>query len=108
MNPSINEIIIGVIMVAVACVLVILFKRYKAAASERRMKEMLKNSGLDPEIITHGTTEIIIKEVRSRCRKCQAEDVCERWLAGKEVGDNDFCPNAGVFQMLAEHAGVSR
>ena len=67
---------------------------------------MLKNAGLDPEIITQGTTEVIIKEVRSRCRKCQAEDVCERWLEGKEIGENDFCPNAGVFRMLAEHEGI--
>ena len=108
MNPSIFEIVIVVLMVAVACILVVSFTRYKAAASERRMKEMLKNAGLDPEVVSHGSTEVIIREVRSRCRKCQAEDICERWLAGKEVGDNDFCPNAGVFKMLAEHSGAAR
>lgn len=106
MNPTIIEIVISVLMIAVAVVMIIQFQRYKTGASERRMKEMLKNAGLDPDIVTHGTTEVIIKEVRSRCRKCQAEDVCERWLAGEETGGNEFCPNAGVFQMLAEHAGV--
>ena len=106
MNPTIIETVIAVLMVAVACVLVVSFYRYKTSASERRMKQMLKNAGLDPEIVSHGSTEIIIREVRSRCHKCQAEDVCERWLEGKEVGGNDFCPNAGVFEMLAEHADI--
>ena len=108
MNPDLIEITGAVLMIGVACILLVWFRRYKASSSERRMRAMLKNSGLDPDIVSHGTTEIIIREVRSRCSKCQAEDVCERWLAGKEVGENDFCPNAGVFQMLAEHAGIQK
>ena len=108
MNPTLIELVIAMMMIAVVAILIIWFQRYKAGASERRMKQMLKNAGLDPEIAIHATTEVIIREVRSRCRKCQAEDVCERWLAGKETGENDFCPNAGVFQMLAEHAGVTK
>jgi hypothetical protein len=35
-----------------------------------------------------------MKEVRQRCRTCSTEDVCERWLAGEEAGENIFCPNA--------------
>lgn len=108
MNPEIFRIVVAVLLITIACILVVWFKKYKADASERRMKGMLKNAGLDPEIITHGTTEVIIREVRSRCRKCQAEDICERWLEGKEIGGNEFCPNAVVFQMLAEQAGISK
>lgn len=108
MNPDLIKFAVAVLMIAVACILFVWFRRYKASATERRMRDMLKNSGLDPDIVTHGTTEIIIREVRSRCSKCQAEAMCERWLAGKEMGENDFCPNAGVLQMLAEQAGYSK
>lgn len=106
MNPAQIAIVIVMLMIVVACVFLVRFSRVKASSSERRMRDMLRMAGLDPDIVVHGTNEMIIREVRSRCSKCQSEGICDRWLAGKETGNNDFCPNAGVFQMLAEHAGA--
>lgn len=106
MNLTLLEIIIPLLIIA-AAFFSVWYYRYRASSSERRMQAMLSNAGLDPGIIIHGNHELIIREVRSRCLKCQDEALCERWLEGKEVGENDFCPNAGVFRMLAEHAGVS-
>ena len=100
------DISIAIILVVVAIALVVWFLRYKAGTSERRMKEMLQRAGLDPEIATQADSESIIREVRRRCRKCQSEDLCERWLAGEEGGDNVFCPNAQVFEEL-NRAGQS-
>ncbi len=97
-----SEISIAVILVVIATALVVWFMKYKASSSERRMMQMLQRSGLDPDIATQGDTEIIIKEVRRRCRKCQSEGQCERWLAGVEEGGNVFCPNAQVFEELTQ------
>jgi len=94
------DISIAIILVAVAIALVTWFLRYKTGTSERRMKKMLQRAGLDPEIANLVDSASIIREVRRRCRKCQSEDLCERWLAGEEGGDNIFCPNAQVFEEL--------
>lgn len=67
------------------------------------MLAMLEAVGLDPEIATSGEIPTIMKEVRQRCRSCATEAVCERWLQGNEEGDNDFCPNAKVFEILLKH-----
>ena len=107
MNPVLFTIVVVILMIVV-CVFLVRFIRVKASASETRMREMLRKVGLDPDIVIHGTDEMIIREVRSRCRKCRSEEICDRWLAGKETGGNDFCPNAEVFQILAEHAGVGK
>ena len=101
------EINIAIILVIAAAVLVALFLKYKARSSEKRMMLMLQCAGLDPEIANQADTETIIKEVRRRCRKCQSEDLCERWLAGVEDGSNIFCPNAEVFREL-KRAGQAR
>ena len=100
MNPTMFEIGVATVMVAVSVALVVWFRRYMAAASERRMVSMLQCAGLDPEIATHGDTEAIMKEIRRRCRRCPSEDLCDRWLAHEEKGGNTFCPNAQVFEML--------
>ena len=71
-----------------------------AAASQRRMTAMLERVGIDPAIDSSSDTETIMKGVRQRCRSCTSKFVCERWLAGDEVGDNYFCPNAKVFESL--------
>jgi hypothetical protein len=31
--------------------------------------------------------------------------VCERWLAEKKEGDNAFCPNSKVFEILKKYSG---
>lgn len=100
MNPTTLEITVAIVMLAVSLGLVVCFVRYMWANSERRMMRMLKHAGLDPEIATHPDTAAIIKEVRHRCRKCQSEGFCERWLAGEEKGYPAFCPNARVFAYL--------
>ena len=95
-----NDAYIAIILVVAGIVLVMSFLRYKARTSEKRMLQMLRTAGLDPEITMHGGSEAIISEVRRRCRKCQSEGPCEQWLAGEKEGDNLFCPNAQVFEEL--------
>lgn len=97
-----SEISIAIILLVVAAALVVWFLKYKSNSAERRMMEMLQRCGLDSEIATQGDTEVVINEVRRRCRKCQTEDQCERWLAGVEEGGNVFCPNAQVFEELKQ------
>ena len=104
MNPEIFEIMVAVLMVAMSVILVMGIRTYMAAASERRMMRMLTSVGLDPEIATLRETEAIMKEVRSRCQKCQKEGLCENWLAGEVKEDNIFCPNARVFDLLQKTA----
>ena len=100
MNISLFQIIAAVVMVGVAITLFVALRRYMAAASERRMMSMLESVGLDPATVASGDTEAIMNEIRQRCRRCTTESVCERWLAGNEAGENDFCPNARVFEAL--------
>lgn len=95
-----TDVNIAFILVVAAIVLVVWFFNYKTGSSEKRMLRMLQSAGLDPEIATQGDTESIIRSVRRRCRKCQVEDLCERWLAGLEEGNNYFCPNAQVLEEL--------
>lgn len=71
-----------------------------AAASDRRMTAMLEHEGIDPAFARSGDNVAIMKQTRQRCRNCTSRQTCERWLAGGEVGDNLFCPNAYVFASL--------
>ena len=105
MNPTLFEIGVAIFMVAVGVALIAWFSRYMAAASGRRMMRMLAGAGVDPEVARHGDTETIIRDVRSRCRRCRSEDLCDRWLAGKVEGDNSFCPNAEIFRNLTRTSG---
>ena len=105
MNPTLFEIGVAALMVAVSVALVVWFSRYMAAASGRRTMHMLARAGVDPEIAMRGDTEAIIRDVRKRCRRCQSEDLCDRWLAGSVEEDNSFCPNAQIFRRLTKTAG---
>ena len=105
MNPSLFQLTLAIFMVAVSGSLVVWFWRYRAADSQRRMTQMLTRAGVAPEVISRGDVQAIIKAIRSRCRACSSEGVCERWLAGKIEGENDFCPNAEIFRSLAKAAG---
>lgn len=100
MNMSMFQILTGVIMVGVAVALFYAIRQYMATQSERRMTGMLERVGLDPAIAISGNTAIIMKEIRQRCRSCTSEDVCERWLASEEIGENEFCPNRQVFESI--------
>ena len=90
MNPTLFQIGVAIVMVAVIFTLLAWFLRYLRATSERRLMRMLKRAGVDPEIATQiatqGDSGAIINNVRSRCRKCMSEDLCERGLAGEVEG----------------------
>ncbi len=105
MIPTLFEIGVAIFMVTVSIALVVWFSRDMAAASGRRMMNMLAHAGVDPEVARHGDTEAIMRDVRSRCRKCRSEDLCDRWLAGRVEGDNGFCPNAQIFCRLTRTTG---
>ena len=107
MNLQLFEIVSAIVMVGVAFALFLAIRRYMATASERRMMGMLERIGLDPATVSSADQGAIIKEVRQRCRHCASEDVCERWLAGSQPGENDFCPNAKVFEALKRTIGAT-
>jgi len=100
MNPTLFEIGLAIVMVAVSVALIVWFSRYMVAASGKRMMQMLTRAGVDPEVARHGDTEAIIQDMQRRCIRCQSEDLCDRWLAGKVEGDQSFCPNAQIFRTL--------
>jgi len=97
---------IAIILLLIAAALVTWYLRYKAGSSERRMKLMMQHAGLDPEKVESGEAEAVIRELRRQCRRCQSEDLCERWLAGKESGAIDFCPNVEIFRDLRQKAAT--
>ncbi len=76
--------------------------RYMNTGSEKRMREILRRMDVGPEIAIYGNTEAVIKEMRRRCRSCENECLCDRWIAGEVVkGGISFCPNARMFRNLA-------
>lgn len=101
MNPTPLEIGVALFMLAIVVTLFVWFSRFLSASSGRRMVRMLARAGVNPDIIARGDKQAVIEDIRRRCKKCQAEDQCERWLAGKAEGDNSFCPNARIFGALA-------
>lgn len=100
MSPTLLDIGVAVVLLAVVVILFAWFARNFGATSDRRMARMLVRAGVDPVVIMQGDKRAIIEDVRRRCRKCRAEDQCERWLDGKVAGDNVFCPNAKIFSAL--------
>jgi hypothetical protein len=108
-----SPLILYVAPIIAFCILVSLVKDFArnrsemAAASKRRLTTMLERVGIDPAVDWSGDTETIMKEARQRCRSCTSKDVCERWLAGLEVGENYFCPNAKVFESLKRTIDVA-
>jgi len=100
MSISLTQILVALVLVGVAIVLVLAYRKYLAANSARRMSAMLVSVGLDPDIVSNGDLVSIMAAVRHRCETCASKDVCERWLDGELQGDNDFCPNATVFESL--------
>ena len=76
MNPTLFEIVVALIMVAVIATLVVWFFKNNAAISGRRMLRMLTRAGVDPELAKSGDAEAIMRDVRSRCLGCRAEALC--------------------------------
>lgn len=106
MSVPTAEILAAAGMMVTALVLVFAYRGYLLRGSERRMQSMLESVGLDLELVTSGDLETIMEDVRYRCRQCSSEAACERWLAGEEGGDNDFCPNQRVFEILRKYSGT--
>jgi hypothetical protein len=99
MNINFSDIQIAFVFIIVAAGLVWWFRSKLAATSRSRMYRMMGRLGVDPNSFS-GVDEDSgtgMKGIRSRCRMCPCEDVCERWLAGEIEGDHGFCPNAKVF-----------
>ena len=104
MNPSIFQIEIAVLMVAVSIGLFMWLQGSMTAESIGRMARMITRSGLDPELAARRDRQTVslMNVARQRCARCPSEDRCERWLAGELEGGNTFCPNARVFDELIE------
>ena len=107
MDFSVNQYLAAILMAGAAIAFVVIFRRYLAAKSEQRLQSMLEAVGLDPELAAGGDIPTIMTEVRQRCRNCNSEGLCERWLAGEEHGDNLFCPNHKVFEVLRKYSGAA-
>ena len=107
MDVTLTQLIAAIVMVGLGLALVIGYRAYLNRNSERRMLSMIDSLGLDTDIASNEELGTLMVEVRQRCRGCTAEDVCERWLRGDEEGDNAFCPNARVFEILDKYKGVA-
>jgi len=108
MTISLLQIIAAIIMVGVAVALVVMYRKYLAANSDRRLRAMLESVGLDPALAASGEIPTIMKEVRRRCETCGSEDVCERWLTSSKDSDNVFCPNSKVFEVLGKYSDAAK
>ena len=106
MDMTVLQGFVGIAMAGIAVLIVVTFRSYLAHGSERRMRSMLESVGLDPALASNNEIPTIMHEVRQRCRSCNAEGTCERWLEGKETGGNDFCPNAKIFEALQKQRRV--
>lgn len=103
MNVSPMQMTAVIAMVVLTAVLVFAYRKYLVANSERRMLAMLDAFGLGTSFPWGRDVDGIMKEIRQRCRSCPSEGVCERWLRSDRKGSKDFCPNARVFEKLAEY-----
>ena len=108
MDPILFEAYLPVFAILTGIVLAVALLSHFRDASAKRMTRMMERVGLDPRIATrtypqtlsYPQTEATMKQVRKRCRGCQSEDLCERWLVGAVKGENSFCPNAQTFLNL--------
>lgn len=104
MTPTTFEINLAVAMLSVALGLFAWLHLSMSAATLRRMSTMMGRLGLDAGITSPFSprTNTTIQAARRRCRKCSLEGHCERWLNGDVGGSGAFCPNARLFNFLAD------
>ena len=95
MNITVSDWQIAFLLVLITAILVVSFRGMLSSKSQSRMYRMMAKVRVLPS--SDKRAGLDMQEVRARCRRCPAEDVCERWLAGEIEGDNGFCPNADVF-----------
>jgi hypothetical protein len=92
---TLSELLIGAIMLTIAIGLSLVYFNYLHRLSAHRQQRMMQHVGVDPSQV-QGSEAVL----RTRCRHCPAEALCERWLAGEVEGDNLFCANAATFRRL--------
>lgn len=99
MNMTLSDMGTAILFVVIAAALIVWFRAKLVSGSLSRMRRMMTSGGLDPDKFASSDAGagLDIQAVRTRCRMCPAEDLCERWLAGEVAGDNGFCPNAKIF-----------
>lgn len=92
------------VIFGIASLMIVLRHRDSGTVSRRRMYRMMLSCGLDETTARNPDQflDIDMQEVRARCRRCPAPDLCDRWLNGGAVPGNDFCPNADRFTAAAE------
>lgn len=62
------------------------------------MDEMMDKRGVDLLEAIRVDGGLAFIEARAKCRYCEHEEICRRWLAGEgRRGPEDFCPNAAFF-----------
>ncbi len=99
MNMTLSDMGTAILFVVIAAALIVWFRAKLVSGSLSRMRRMMTSVGLDPDKLasSYAGAGLDMQAVRTRCRMCPAEDLCERWLAGEVAGDNGFCPNAKIF-----------
>ncbi len=99
MNMTLSDMGTAILFVVIAAALIVWFRAKLVSGSLSRMRRMMTGVGLDPDNLASSDAGagLNMQAVRTRCRICPAEDLCERWLAGEVAGDNGFCPNAKIF-----------
>ena len=99
MNMTLSNMGTAILFVVIAAALIVWFRAKLVSGSLSRMRRMMTSVGLDPDKLASSDAGVGLdmQAVRTRCRMCPAEDLCERWLAGEVAGDNGFCPNAKIF-----------
>ena len=93
MNPTLFEISVAALMLALSVALVAWFWRYMAVASERRTMHMLARAGVG----NMRGDKAVMQDVLRRCRRCPSEGLCERWLAGSVGGTMASAPTRRFF-----------
>ena len=96
------EISVALMMLALTVAMVIAFQGYLRIASARRLIRMVARVGLGSLAMDRRdpVSQTAVEEIWQRCRNCQLEGHCERWLNGEVGGDNTFCPNEAAFRRL--------
>lgn len=107
MDGMILDLALATLMVAVAFRLIVAFWRYHVVQARSRLYRMMVRVGARVHPSDDATIGAIRSEMYHRCRRCRAEAKCERWLAGREEGDNAFCPNVSLLQVLSARSRAS-
>jgi len=72
---------------------------------EQRLHAMMEAIGLDPDTVKDTDMPVIAKELHERCASCRSDEACDEWLQGVKTGDNSFCPNSPMFEILKRYGG---